>query len=76
MAQLLMTNPQITINSVDLSGRIDQLSLEEMFADVDTTTFGSGSKTRIAGLGDHKVTLALHSDVVVEITVSVLSDAV
>ena len=27
-------------------------------------------------VGDHKVTLALHSDVVVEITVSVLSDAV
>ena len=26
-------------------------------------------------VGDHKVTLALHSDVVVEITVSVLSDA-
>ena len=27
-------------------------------------------------VGDHKVTVALHSDVVVEITVSVLSDAV
>jgi large subunit ribosomal protein L9 len=27
-------------------------------------------------VGDHKVSLALHSDVVVEITVSVLSDAV
>jgi large subunit ribosomal protein L9 len=30
----------------------------------------------LKSVGDHKVTLALHSDVVVEITVSVLSDAV
>jgi large subunit ribosomal protein L9 len=30
----------------------------------------------LKAVGDHKVTLALHSDVVVEITVSVLSDAV
>jgi large subunit ribosomal protein L9 len=29
----------------------------------------------LKSVGDHKVTLALHSDVVVEITVSVLSDA-
>ena len=30
----------------------------------------------LKSVGDHKVTLALHSDVVVEITVSVLSDTV
>jgi large subunit ribosomal protein L9 len=30
----------------------------------------------LKSVGDHKVTLALHSDVVVDITVSVLSDAV
>jgi large subunit ribosomal protein L9 len=30
----------------------------------------------LKSVGDHKITLALHSDVVVEITVSVLSDAV
>ena len=30
----------------------------------------------LKSVGDHKVTLALHSDVLVEITVSVLSDAV
>jgi large subunit ribosomal protein L9 len=30
----------------------------------------------LKSVGDHKVSLALHSDVVVEITVSVLSDAV
>jgi large subunit ribosomal protein L9 len=29
----------------------------------------------LKSVGDHKVTLALHSDVVVEVTVSVLSDA-
>lgn len=62
MAVLVLLNPQITINSVDLSNRIDTVTLEETFADVDTTAFGSTSKTRVAGLGDHKVTLSFQQD--------------
>lgn len=63
MAILVLINPQILINSVDLSNHIDSVTLEETFADVDTTAFGGGgSKTRIAGLGDHKVSLAFQQD--------------
>jgi hypothetical protein len=59
--QVFLT-PQIIIGSVDLTNRIDSATLEETFADVDTTAFGSGAKTRTAGLGDHKVTLEFQQD--------------
>ena len=62
MAIMVLTNPQIVINGVDLSNHIDTVTIEETFADVDTTAFGSTSKTRIAGLGDHKVTLNFQQD--------------
>ncbi len=62
MAVQVIINPQIVVNSVDLTNRIDSVSLDETYADVDTTAFGSGSKTRTAGLGDHKVTLSFQQD--------------
>lgn len=62
MAITVLTNPKIQINSVDLSNHITTVTLEETYADVDTTAFGSTSKTRMAGLGDHKVTLNFQQD--------------
>lgn len=62
MAVLVLTNPQIVINSVDLSNRIDQVSLDLSYADVDTTAFGSSNKTRVGGLGDHKFTMEYQQD--------------
>jgi hypothetical protein len=62
MAVQVLINPQIIINSVDLTSRIDTVALEETYADVDTTAFGSSAKTRLAGLGDHKVTLNFQQD--------------
>jgi hypothetical protein len=63
MAVTVLINPQIVVNSVDLTNHIDTVKLEEKFADVDTTAFGGGgSKTRTAGLGDHAVTLNFQQD--------------
>lgn len=62
MAVLVFLTPQIIINSVDLTNRITQVSLEETFADVDTTAFGNTAKTRVAGLGDHKFTADFQQD--------------
>ena len=63
MAKVVLTNPKITINSVDLSGYISQVELAMSFAEVDTTSFGSGgAQTRIAGLGDHSFTASFHQD--------------
>ena len=41
---------------------MDQIEIDETFADVDSTGFGSGSKTRLAGLGDHKFTMEIQQD--------------
>lgn len=62
MAKLVYTNPLITINSVDLSDHIASVTINETFAEVPTTAFGSTAVTRVAGLGDHSITLAFHED--------------
>jgi hypothetical protein len=62
MAKTVLLNPSIVINSVNLSAWCDSVTIEETYADVDDTGFGAGSKTRIAGLGDHKFTLEVQQD--------------
>lgn len=53
MAKIVLLKPNILINSVDLSDHIVQVTIDEKFADIDATAFTQGSKTRLAGLGDH-----------------------
>ena len=62
MAKLVFNNPKITINSVDLTDRIAQVSLDMTFAEVDTTAFGNTAVTRVAGLGDHAFSASFHQD--------------
>jgi hypothetical protein len=62
MAILVFENPQIIINSVDLSNHVDTVSLEISVADVETTAFGQVAKTRIGGLQDNKVSIELQQD--------------
>lgn len=62
MAKFVLTNPEITVNSVDLSSAISSVTVTESFAEVATTAFGDTAVTRIAGLGDHSVSLDFHED--------------
>lgn len=62
MSLIVLENPQFLLNSVDLSNHIDQIELAISFADVDTTAFGSASKTRLAGLIDSKLTIEFQQD--------------
>lgn len=62
MARLVFTNPSIVINSVDLTDRIAQVSIDMSFAEVTTTAFGDSAVTRVAGLGDHSVSMSFHQD--------------
>ncbi len=55
-------NPQLIINSVDLSNHIDMATLEYAVADIDTTTFGQTAHTRVGGLQDNKLTLSFVQD--------------
>lgn len=62
MAKVVLLNPQIVINSVDLTDHIDMVTIEETFADVETTAFGNTAKTRVAGLGDNKFSAEFQQD--------------
>lgn len=62
MAKFVLTNPEITVNSVDLSSHVASVSVTESYAEVTTTGFGDTAVTRIAGLGDHSVSLDFHED--------------
>jgi hypothetical protein len=62
MAVTVLLTPQIIINSVDLTNRIDTVGIEEAYAAVDTTAFGNSAKTYVAGIGDHKFTCEFQQD--------------
>ena len=62
MSKLVLVNPAITINSVDLSDHIGSVSLNATRAEVPTTAFGDTAVTRVAGLGDNSITLSFHED--------------
>lgn len=62
MAKLVFNNPKITINSVDLTDQIAQVSLDMTFAEVETTAFGNSAVTRVAGLGDHSFSASFHQN--------------
>lgn len=62
MSTLVLTNAQIVINSVDLSSHVDTVTIEQNYADVDVSTFGTTSKQHAAGLSDNKLTLNFLQD--------------
>ena len=60
MSRIVLNNPFITINSVDLTSRIAQVSLDMSFDEIETTAFGDSARTRVAGLGDHSFSASFH----------------
>jgi len=62
MARVVLTNPNITINSVDLTTFIAKVELDMGADEVETTAFGSTAKTRVGGLQDHSISLTFHQD--------------
>lgn len=62
MAKLVLTNPSITVNSVDLTGFIDEVTIDMAFDEVETTAFGNSVRQRVAGLGDHSISLSFQQD--------------
>jgi len=62
MAKIVLTNPSITIGGVDLSDHINNITLETKYDIVETTTFGSTAKTRVAGLADNQISIDFMQD--------------
>lgn len=63
MARIVLTDAFVTINGVNLSDHIASITLNQSNDVVETSAFSStAAKTRVAGLGDHSVTLEFHQD--------------
>ena len=62
MAKFVMKNALITINGVDLSDHVAEISVETRQPEVDTSALGTGWRTFVSGLKEGTVTLSLHSD--------------
>jgi hypothetical protein len=64
MSKIVLTDAKVTINSVNLSDHIANITLETKDDIIETTAFGTSgaAKTRVAGLADNSVTLDFHQD--------------
>jgi len=62
MARIVLTNAGVVIGGVDLSDHVAQVSVDQSWDEVETTAFGDGGRTRVAGLEDSSLTLSFHQD--------------
>lgn len=62
MAKLVLTNPSISVNGVDLTSACNSITIETKFDEVETTAFGDTGKKRVAGLSDSSISLDFHQD--------------
>jgi len=63
MARIVLNNASIVFGtSNDLSDHIASVTINTSYDIVETTSFGSTAKTRIAGLADNSVSLEFHQD--------------
>lgn len=56
----ILSNPVVTVNSVDLSDQCTSASFTERYAELTATAFGDLANKYVKGLGDHEVTLTLY----------------
>jgi hypothetical protein len=54
-----LSNPSVTINSVDLSDQCTSATLTVKYDALESTAFGGSSRVYTAGLGDHELTVEL-----------------
>jgi len=62
MARIVLTDAGVILGGVDLSDHIAQVEVNQTFDEVETTAFGDGGRTRVAGLEDSSITLSFHQD--------------
>jgi hypothetical protein len=59
---IVVTNAVVTIGAVDLSSHITKVTLSTSVNELETTTFGSTAKRRVAGLRDSTVAIDFNQD--------------
>lgn len=62
MAVFAFTDAFVSVNSVDLSDHVRQVSLELSAEDLDVTAMGDTARNRIVGLNDASVTIEFNQD--------------
>jgi hypothetical protein len=62
MAKLVLTDTKVTLAAADISTSVASVTLSTSVNEVETTAFGQGAVTRVGGLKDNSVTLAIHND--------------
>lgn len=62
MAKIVLTNPVVYIGGVNLSDHITSVSIDETYAEVDTTAFGDAAVRRVAGLIDASISFEFQQD--------------
>jgi len=55
-----LSNPVVTVNSVDLSDQCTAATFTQRFDQLESTAFGDTARKYVAGLGNHEVTLSLY----------------
>ena len=55
-----LSNPVVTVNSVDLSDQCTAATFTHRFDQLESTAFGDTARKYTAGLGNHEVTLSLY----------------
>ena len=55
-----LSNPVVTVNSVDLSDQCTAATFTHRFDQLESTAFGDTARKYVAGLGNHEVTLSLY----------------
>ncbi len=55
-----LSNPVVTVNSVDLSNQCTAATLTHRFDQLESTAFGDTDRKFVKGLGNHEVTLSLY----------------
>jgi hypothetical protein len=56
----ILSNPVVTVNSVDLSDQCTSATFTQRYAELTATAFGDVDNKYVKGLGDHEVTLDLY----------------
>ncbi len=62
MARIVLTDAYVVFASTDISAYVTSVSLSSTLDVVETTSMGSTSRTRVAGLRDNQITLEFNQD--------------
>ncbi len=57
---IYLSNPVVTVNSVDLSDQCTAATFTQRYDQLESTSFGDSSRKYTSGLGNHEVTLSLY----------------